>query len=146
MAELAKTARIFGIVATIQEIELLFPLLIGTSYSEESVATDTYDCIAFAFGDFKNWWWPRKGYGYYWPPGFPLSDSVDTLVSIFQAHGYSECDNRHYGHGHEKVVIYSVSGHFKHAARQVKSGRWASKLREEQDIEHEKAEHVENAD
>jgi hypothetical protein len=133
-------------VATIQEIESLFPLLVGTSYSEESPATDTYNCVAFAVGDFQNWWWPRKGYGIYWPPGFPLDDFVATLVSIFELHGYSVCNNSDHESGYEKLVIFSHLGRFKHAARQLKSGRWASKLGEEQDIEHERAEHVENAD
>jgi hypothetical protein len=125
-------------LATIQEIESLFPLLVGTSYSEESAVTDTYNCIAFAFGDLANWWWPRRGYGCYWPPGFPLTDSVATLTSIFEVHGYSVCDNTDREPGYEKVVIYSREDRFKHAARQLESGRWASKLGEEQDIEHEK--------
>lgn len=133
-------------MATIQEIESLFPLLVGTSYLEASAATDTYNCIAFAFGDMMNWWWPCKGYGIYWPPGFPLDDSVATLVSIFELHGYSVCNNGEHEHPYEKIVIYSRDNRFKHAARQLRSGRWASKLGEEQDIEHEKAEHVENAD
>jgi hypothetical protein len=132
-------------VASIQEIESLFPLLVGTSYSEESCATDTYNCIAFAFGDVNNWWWSRNSYGCYWPPGVPLTDSVDVLIAIFEVHGYSKCNNPDHEHGYEKVVIYSREGRFKHAARQLKSGRWASKLGEEQDIEHERVEHVENA-
>lgn len=148
MAEVGKARGIHGgiEVATIQEIESLFPLLVGTSYSEASAATDTYNCIAFAFGDLQNWWWPRRGYGIYWPPGFPLNDFVATLVSIFDLHGYSACDNSDHELGYEKVVIFSRGERFKHVARQLKSGRWASKLGEEQDIEHERAEHVENAD
>jgi len=129
----------------IQEIELVFPEIVGTSYSEESPATDVYNCIAFAFGDYKNWWWPRKGYGHYWPPGFPLSDSVDVLISIFKVHGYSECDIPEVEAGFEKVAIYSIGLRIKHAARQLQSGRWASKLGEKQDIEHERAEHLHNS-
>jgi hypothetical protein len=147
MASVGATRRIFGIsVATIQEIELIFPLLVGTSYSEESAPTDVYNCIAFAFGDLNQWWWPRRMYGCYWPPGFALNDQTSTLVAIFQVHGYVECGGPELERGYEKVVIYSRDNRFKHAARQVRSGRWASKLGEEQDIEHEKVEHIVNAD
>jgi hypothetical protein len=123
-------------------MESWFPALVGTAYSEESEATDKYNCIAFAMGDQGNWWWPRKGYGLYWPPGFPLDDSVHVLVQMFESQGYIKCDNPDRETGVEKVAIYSVNGRFKHAARQCKSGRWASKLGEEQDIEHEVAEHL----
>ena len=132
-------------MASIQDLEAAFPRLAGANYSEESDATDAYNCIAYAFGDIDSWWWPRRGYGTYWPPGFPLSDSVDTLIGMFESHGYSRCDSQEYEAGYEKVVIYCRDGRIKHAARQLRSGRWASKLGEEQDIEHERAEHVECA-
>lgn len=130
-------------MASIQEIEAAFPALIGTSYSEESEATDIYNCIAFALGDVSQWWWPYRGFGIYWPPGFPFSDSVDVLIRIFEVHGYSTCDGPRHQAGYEKVAIYSRDGHFKHAVRQLRSGRWVSKLGEWQDIEHERVDHVE---
>lgn len=133
-------------MASIQDIEAVLPGLVGTGYSEESLATDVYNCIAFAFGDTKNWWWPKIGFGIYWPPGFPLNDSVDTLISIFEVHGYTGCDIADSDPGYERVAIYSLDGRFKHAARQLASGRWASKLGEEQDIEHERAEHAQCRD
>jgi hypothetical protein len=103
-------------MASIEEVESLFPALVGTSYSEESDPTDTYNCIAFAFEDYSNWWWPRPGYGIYWPLGFPLSDSVDVLIDIFKAYGYSECDDSEVERGFEKVAIYSISLRIKRAA------------------------------
>jgi hypothetical protein len=131
-------------MASLEDIEYDFPALVGTAYSEESAATDSYNCIAFAFGDLSNAWWPRRGFGYYWPPGFPLSDSTDVLIAIFELHGYSRCDTPEYEVGQEKVAIYSIDGRFKHAARQLRSGRWASKLGDEQDIEHVRPEHLHN--
>lgn len=92
--------------------------------------------------DTRNWWWPRKGFGIYWPPGFDLSDEVSVLVRIFEVHGYSRCADGSREDGYEKVAIYSRDNRFKHAARQLPYGRWASKLGEEQDIEHELAEHL----
>jgi hypothetical protein len=130
-------------MASLADIEAAIPALAGTNYSEESRATEEYNCIAYAFGDTKNPWWPKaKGYGYYWPPGFAANDSVDTLKTIFRVHGYFDCDSNEHEIGYEKVAIYGRNGKFLHAARQLQSGRWASKLGDEQDIEHEHAEHV----
>jgi hypothetical protein len=123
-------------------METAFPLLAGTLYSEESPSTDIYNCIAFAFGDTHKWWWPRGGFGIYWPDGFPMSDDVEVLVRVFNTYGFFACPDGTYEQGFEKVVIYSNGGKFKHAARQLESGRWASKLGEEQDIEHELPEHL----
>src|ERR1700720_1988302 len=103
---------------SVQDIEAVFPALVGTKYSEESAETDVYNCIAFAFGDTSQWWWPRKRFGDYWPPGFPLSDSVDVLIRIFEVHGYSTCDTPNHEIGYEKVAIYCRDRRFKHAARQ----------------------------
>lgn len=133
-------------MCSIEDLEEAFPHLQGTAYSEESEETDAYNCIAYAFGDVQNWWWPRRGYGYYWPPGFPLEDSVDVLVTIFEVHGYGQCETADAVIGYEKIAIYSVDGRITHAARQLRSGRWASKLGTEQDIEHERTEHINNKD
>jgi hypothetical protein len=130
-------------MASLKDLEAGIPGLVGTAYSEKSLATDSYNCIAFAVGDTQNWWWPMRGYGIYWPPGFPLSDAVDVLVDIFEVHGYTTCSDGICEIGYEKVAIYSNQGRFKHVARQLQSGRWVSKLGEEQDIEHEQAQHVE---
>lgn len=132
-------------MASIRDLEAAFPGLAGTNYSEESDAADSYNCIAYAVGDTDNWWWPRRGYGTYWPPGFPLSDAVDTPIEFFENRGYSRCESQECEAGYEKVAIYCRDGQIKHAARQLRSGRWASKLGEEQDIEHERAHHVECA-
>ena len=129
-------------MALLADIEHAFPSLVGTAYSEESPVTDSYNCIAYAFGDTKNSWWPTKDFGYYWPPEFPFDDSVEVLKRIFRLHGYSDCPDMEAESGYEKVAIYSRNGHFLHAARQLRSGRWASKLGDEQDIEHERAEHI----
>jgi len=145
MAEMGQGQRVPEIdLMSIQDIEVAFPSIVGTSYSEESPVTDTYNCIAFAVGDCHNWWWPRKGYGIYWPPGFPLTDSVDVLIAIFKVHGYSECDNSEIEVGFEKVAIYSINHRIKHAARQLRSGRWVSKLGDQEDIEHEKVGYLKN--
>ena len=57
-------------MASIQDLEAALPRLAGTNYCEQSDVTDAYNCIAYAFGDTDNWWWPRIGYGTYWPQVF----------------------------------------------------------------------------
>jgi hypothetical protein len=131
------------LIASLGDIEADIPNLAGTRYSEESEATDAYNCIAFAFGDTQNWWWPIKGYGFYWPPGFDFNNSVDTFARLFEVHGYVRCNSSTHEHGYEKVVIYGRAGRVEHAARQLRSGCWVSKLGEEQDIEHDRVEDVE---
>jgi len=132
-------------MASSEDIEADIPNLAGTGYSEESEATDSYNCIAFAFGDKRNWWWPIKARGYYWPPGFDFNNSVETFARLFELHGYTKCDNSAHEHGYEKVAIYTRDGRVEHAARQLRSGRWASKLGDEQDIEHDNVQDVECA-
>lgn len=143
MAGVGTTKGTACLMASLEEIEADIPNLAGTLYLEASEATDVYNCITFAFGDSQNWWWPIKGYGCYWPPGFDLNNSIDTFARLFQLHGYVKCDSSAHEHGYEKVAIYSRNGRVEHTARQLRSGRWASKLGEEQDIEHDRVEDVE---
>ncbi len=129
-------------MSELDEMETWFPLLAGTEYSEESPVDDRYNCIAFAFGDIAQWWWPTKADGQYWPPGFTYSADVDVLVEIFESKGYAKCEDGELEPGYEKVAIYTLHGRFKHAARQLRTGRWASKIGDFHDIEHVRAEHL----
>jgi hypothetical protein len=144
MAGMGTAKGVACLMAALEDIEADLPNLARSQYSEASDATDRYNCIAFAFGDTQNWWWPIQGYGNYWPPGFDFNASVGTLARLFELHGYSVCDDSAHEHGYEKVAIYTRNGRVEHAARQLRSGRWASKLGEEQDIEHDRVEDVDS--
>jgi hypothetical protein len=116
-------------------LEMSFPSLPDQDYSPQSEATTDYNCIAFAAGDLKRWWWPRPGY--YWPPGVPREETLDALIAAFGSVGYTEkCDVSDLYPGYEGIAVFILSGKPKHAARQYADGRWASKLGSCLDLTH----------
>ena len=83
-----------------------------------------------------------SGPGYYWPPGLPRDDRIETLVQVFKSFGYELCDEQHAESvsleaGVRKVVLYADGSEWTHAVRQLPSGRWTSKLGDYEDIEHD---------
>jgi hypothetical protein len=129
-----------------QEIDDVFPNLRREGeYQETSEETDKYNCIAWALYDVKQWWWPTPRYGCYWLPGLPRDNKRETLIRTFEIHGYIKCDSAEPEKGYEKVALYEIhpgSG-VEHAARQLQSGEWTSKLGEWEDIRHKTAQSVE---
>ena len=106
-----------------------FPGIYYTITSEED---DAYNCVAWAAG-YNNGWWSH-GEGYRWIG--ERSASVRSLVLLFNALGYTECDSDALEAGYEKVALYAKEGDWTHAARQLANGRWTSKLGMYEDIEH----------
>jgi hypothetical protein len=76
--------------------------------------------------------------GYYWPPGVPRDDSLDSWAKVFEIHGYRTCTDASLEPDFEKIAIYvkPETGTPEHVARQKKSGVWISKLGKGADIEH----------
>lgn len=54
------------------EIESSFPKLQTAAYHITSPATRDYNCIAWAAGDSRRWWWPEDD------PDFADADSIPT--------------------------------------------------------------------
>lgn len=101
-----------------------------------------YNCIAWAAGDVRNWWWPDEDG--YWPAHLPLVDTLDNFVAAFQEQGYESSDGGILEPGFEKVAIYTGAlGRVKHMARQLPDGIWTSKLGAAWDIEHRTATELE---
>ncbi|MBX9627146.1 MAG: hypothetical protein K2X82_25310 [Gemmataceae bacterium] len=115
-----------------------FPNLTATNYSVTSDPTDRYNCIGWAAGDDRNWWWPvgitKRGY---WPDGVPREETVEAFVAAFATVGFEPCPDRSVDQGYEKVAIYTLDGIPTHAARQLPDGRWTSKLGKSFDIDHD---------
>lgn len=116
----------------------VFPNLHSADYRITSDATPRYNCIAWAAGKDDNWWWPPGGLqGYHWPTGVPADGSLDSFIQAFEQLGYRVCESDALEPGVEKVAIYvGPDGMPTHAARQLESGAWTSKLGKAQDIEH----------
>lgn len=126
-------------------IEAQFPRLRGTArYEPVSPIDEDYNCIAFAAGDTRRWWWPRSSFpgGFYWPATAPQEETIDAFVAAFELLGYELCSDESLEPGYEKVVLYQDAGKPTHAARQQADGTWLSKLGQAYDISHDTPEAV----
>jgi hypothetical protein len=56
--------------------------------------------------------------------------------------GYVECENGSLEDEYEKVALYGSTLFYSHAARQLPTGKWTSKLGRSEDIEHDTPEDV----
>lgn len=117
-------------------LESEFPQLRRTSFAVTSPITPAYNCIAWAAGDKTRFWWPIQGA--YWPPTVPKDDTIPAFISLFEQQGYTACADGSLEPGIEKVAIYAdANQRVKHAARQLGTGMWTSKLGRNVDIAHE---------
>lgn len=122
----------------------LFPKLGVTDFKVTSDKTPAYNCIAWAAGSDSRFWWPSTDA--YWPPQVPQVESLAAFEHAFAGLGYVKCDDGTHKIGIEKIAIYADSaGKPKHAARQLKSGSWTSKLGPYHDIEHKTPYGIEGA-
>lgn len=120
-----------------RHIEYCFPHIADSDYFILSPATAEYNCVAWAAGDKGTWWEPDPQNIYYWPPGIPREYTIEAYTKAFKTFGYKLCKETSCEKGYEKVVIYVDSiNKPTHAARQLVSGRWTSKLGSLEDVEH----------
>jgi hypothetical protein len=118
-------------------LEQLFPGLRATPHLITSPRTRLYNCIAWAAGDDANWWWPTNAAGdalRYWPVGGPREETLTAFATL----DFTECANEFLETDFEKVALFvDARGAPSHAARQLPTGLWTSKLGQWEDIEHE---------
>lgn len=116
-------------------LEALFPKLAADGYWITSPSTAIYNCLAWAADQNWCWWWPDEDY--YWPEDAPLEESLAAFVQAYRTLGYETCDNAELEAGFEKVAIYAHANRLPtHAAKQLPSGLWSSKIGRGEDIEH----------
>jgi hypothetical protein len=117
------------------------PYLDPSNCRKTSDPDTIYNCIAFAVGETHRWWWPlpRRGINY-WPRGVPREETVDAFISAFGTVGFTECSDGKLEPGVEKIALFvKVDRGFlipTHAARQLESGEWTSKMGTLEDIQH----------
>jgi hypothetical protein len=83
-----------------------------------------------------------------------LGTTVESAVKVYEALGFQECRTTPLGErydssleeGYEKVAIYGDQWGYTHAARQLEDGKWASKIGELEDIEHDSPEDLTGSD
>ncbi len=140
MAGMGASKWVLGVIHD-PRIEAFLPNLSATGYSIKSPQDGSYNCIAWAAGVDDNWWWPVSPY--YWPPGISKDNTVQSFIDAFEQQRYTVCEDVEPETGYEKVVIYTKEGRPTHAARQLPSGSWTSKLGQSYDIEHQSLHGVE---
>lgn len=124
-----------------------FPHLNDDTCEVTSEASRRYNCVAWAAGENIRWWWPDPmGIGY-WPPDVPRAVTVESFVAAYAALGYQLCYEGSLAAGLEKIAIFgkeNQSGSVvpTHAALQLESGEWASKLGPFEDIRHDTVDRV----
>ncbi len=119
-------------------LEEAFPGLAGGGYLVTSPRDSDYNCIAWVAGETRTWWWPGRDVAKeYWPPGVPRERTHDAFVAAFASLGYAVCQGEGLEAGYEKIALFAdADGRPTHAARQLPSGLWSSKLGKAEDIEH----------
>jgi len=120
----------------VSSLEHYFPNLQQLSYRITSPPSPKYNCIAWAVGDQDNWWWPDPAGLGYWPKDVPREESLESFERAFAIEGLVPCENANREPGIEKIVLYASGQQPTHAARQLESGMWSSKLGPLEDIEH----------
>ena len=117
-------------------LEDVFPGLRGQAEEIKSPRDANYNCIGWAAGDNPNWWWPDPAEEDSWPAGVARVETVAAFREAFASLGYVVCDHDRLEEGYEKVALFALAEVPKHAARQLPSGRWTSKLGPMEDLEH----------
>lgn len=116
-----------------------FPRLPTSSARKTSPIAPGYNCIAWAAGDPRHFWWPVHTKGAFWPVGVSRKLTLQAFIDAFRTKGYAPCTDGAFESGFEKVAIFiGPGGTPTHAAKQIVAlGKWSSKLGRGVDIEHD---------
>jgi len=115
-----------------------FPKHDGNNCRKTSDRDLRYNCIAWAYGENSKWFWPAERS--YWPVNVTRENTIEAFMELFSSISYRICDNQLFEPGYEKVAIYVLNGEPTHAARQLTTGKWTSKIGQNIDIEHDSPE------
>jgi len=134
------------VTGDVGDYEAQIPNLTRHKWRCASKKDPSYNCIAWAAGDTTRNWWPPSHLGAvtYWPPGILAFETLAAFIQAFETLGYEVCDHPGLEVGMEKVAIFvsARTGAPTHAARQLPSGQWTSKLGAGIDIVHDDLEAV----
>ena len=122
-----------------ERLQAIFAGLRTSAFRVTSPADPVYNCFAWAAGSVTDWWWPLDNVPRcYWPPEVPREITLDAFCAAFLTLGYIRCADETHEPGFDRLALFAdAHGVPTHAARQLPSGRWTSKLGQAEDIEHE---------
>ena len=112
-----------------------FPNLDADNHRDTSLPDGLYNCIAWAAGIDNDWWDPARKH--FWPANVPRDYKVTSLILAYESVGFVLCGDDSQEEGFEKVAIYAIDNEYTHAALQLESGKWTSKMGPDEDIEHD---------
>jgi hypothetical protein len=119
-------------------LEELFPGLRPGTYLVTSPVDGDYNCIAWSVGNTHDWLWPGDPAVSVWPAEVPHEETLTAFEILFGRYGFVACATEELDPGVEKAALFATADGFPtHAARQLPSGRWTSKLGKSEDIEHD---------
>lgn len=122
-------------------LEDIFPLLQSSDYKFTSAPSDSYNCISWAVGSQHSgkWWWPFGDPDKtHWPPEVERAETLTAFQKLFAALGFVDCEGDGLEAGFEKIAVFAdEEGCPLHAARQLPTGKWTSKIGAFEDIEHD---------
>ena len=103
-----------------------------------------YNCIAWAYLYKDRWMWPESDASSildgvcYWPTEASKTPDLESFKIAFSLKGFEVCDNADFEPRYQKIAIYVKPNTTEctHAARQLRSGFWTSKLGMSYDIQH----------
>lgn len=116
------------------------PNLTDHNCTVASPVTCRYNCIAWAAGNnTRNWWPDPMGVGY-WPHGVPREVTTAAFLAAYATVGFKLTFDGNLQDGIEKLAVYGKGQPGAeiptHAALQLQSGEWTSKLGPFEDIVH----------
>lgn len=113
-----------------------FPNLSKSGYKRTSCPTGLYNCFAWAANDDQQRWDPDPWGLFFWPKEAPRKLTKTAIIAAYGTVGFKVCASPDLKDGLEKIAVYCSGATPLHAARQLPSGKWTSKLGDEDDIEH----------
>jgi len=125
-----------------------FPELRNDNHAITSKATRRYNCIAWAAGNATRKWWPDPMNIGWWPPGVQRVETMEAFIEAYGTLGYRLCFDGTLQPGIEKLALFGIRVQPgdppvpTHAALQLESGNWTSKLGDLEDISHATVEAV----
>jgi hypothetical protein len=103
--------------------------------------TNKYNCIGWAIGRDDQWVDPADPEeweeNFYWPENVPRDYKITSLIMVFELAGFAICADASLEDGVEKIAIYADGDEWMHAARQLDTGKWTSKMGPDERIEHD---------
>lgn len=112
-----------------------FPRLKKSKFQILSPESIDYNCVAWAVGINDMVYWPTGMT--FWPLNCPRAETIEAFVTAFATLRYQPCKDGKSEQRFEKIALYAKEGKPKHAARQLRSGKWTSKLGSSFDIKHD---------